>query len=68
MQVAGTNSCRISLKAMLTVMILKKENESIFFQNNRLTACNVKDEKDVTNSLMVFNLLKIVHSFRCKKI
>ena len=68
MQVAGTNSCRISLKAMFTVMILKKENESIFFQNNRLTACNVKDEKDVTNSLMVFNLLKIVHSFQYKKI
>ena len=45
MQFAGTNSCRISLKAMLTVMILKKGNESIFFQNNRFTACNVKDEK-----------------------
>ena len=68
MQATGTNSGIISLKAMLTVMILKKGNESIFFQNNRFTACNVKDEKYVTNSLMVFSLLKIIHSFQSKKI
>ena len=50
-----------------TVMILKRSNESIFFQSNKFTACMVKDEKQVANTLMAFNILKILHPFQCKK-
>ena len=42
-------------------------SESIFFQSNKFTACKIKDEKEVANSLMAFNLLKIIHSFQGKK-
>ena len=35
---------------LLTVMILKRVSESIFFQSNKFTACKVKDEKEVANS------------------
>ena len=52
---------------LLTVMILKRVSESIFFQSNKFTACKVKDEKEVANSLMAFNLLKIIHPFQGKK-
>ena len=46
---------------LLTVMI--------FFQSKKFTACKVKDEKEETifYFLMVFNLLKIIHSFESKK-
>ena len=47
-----------------TVMILKGVSEDIFFQSNKFTACKVKDGKEVTNILMVFNLLKIIHPFQ----
>ena len=43
----------------LTVMILKRVSESIFFQINKFTAC--KFTKEMANSLMAFNLLKIIH-------
>ena len=47
---------------LLTVMILKRVSESIFFiQINKFTACKFKDKKDVANSSMAFNLLKIIH-------
>ena len=52
---------------LFTVMILKTVKERIFFQINKFTASTVKDEKEVTNSLMVFNLLNIIHPFQGKK-
>ena len=44
---------------LFTLLILKRVSESIFFQGNKFTACKVIDEKEVTHSFMVFNLLKI---------
>ena len=46
---------------ILTVMI--------FFQSKRFTAYKIKDEKEETifYSLMLFNLLKIIHPFEKKK-
>ena len=52
---------------LFTVMILKRVSESIFFQNKKFTECKIKDGKDVANSLMVFNLLKIIHPSQVKK-
>ena len=52
---------------LLTEMIFKRVSESIFFQSNKIAVCNVKDKKEVTNTLMAFNLLKIIHQFQCKK-
>ena len=40
---------------LLTVMILKRLSESIFFESNKSTA-RVKNEKDVAIFLMAFNL------------
>ena len=51
----------------LTVIILKRVSESIFFQSNKFTTCKVKDEKEVTNSLMACNLLNIVYPFQRNK-
>ena len=48
---------------LLTVMILKRVRESIFFQSNKFTTCKIKDGKVVEDFLMGFNLLKIIHSF-----
>ena len=52
---------------MLTVIVLKRVSESIFFQSNKFTACKVIDEKEVTNSLMVFNRRLSIH-FKVRKI
>ena len=52
---------------LLTVMISNRLSESIFFQSNKLLACKIKDENEVANSLMAFNLLKIIHPFQGKK-
>ena len=52
---------------LLTVMILKRLSESIFFQINIFTACRFKDKKEVANSSMAFNLRKIIHPFHGKK-
>ena len=52
---------------LLTVMILKRVIESIFFQINKFTACKFKDKKEVANSLMAFNILKIINPFQSKK-
>ena len=52
---------------LLTVMNLKRVSESIFFQSNKFTGYKVKNEKEVANSLMVFNLLKITYLAQGKK-
>ena len=52
---------------LLTVMVLKRMSESIFFQSKKFTACKAKDEKKVANCLMAFSLLKIIHLFQDKK-
>ena len=52
---------------MLTIIILKKMSESIFFQSNKFTGYKDKNEKEVTNSLMAFNLLKIIPPIQGKK-
>ena len=49
-------------------MTLKRVSESIFFQGNKFTAFKVKDEKEVANYLMEFNLLKIIHPFQGKAV
>ena len=56
-----------SVLGLLTAMILKRVSESIFFQSNIFTACKVKDGNDAAKSLMVLNLLNIIHSFENKK-
>ena len=48
---------------LLTVMILKRVIQSIFFQSNKFTGRKVNDEEEVANYLIVFNLLKIIHPF-----
>ena len=45
----------------------KSEREYIFFQSNKFTAFKVRDGKEVTKSLTVFNLRKISHLFQNKK-
>ena len=57
----------IKVVGLLTVIILKRVSESIFIESSKFTACKVKNEKEVTNSLIVFNLLKIIHPFQGKK-
>ena len=52
---------------LFTAMILKRVSESIYFQSNKFTTCKVKGEKEVANSLMALNLLKIIHPFQGKK-
>ena len=49
---------------LLNAMISKAVSEIIFFQSNNFTACKIKDEKEVANSVMMFNLLKIIHPFQ----
>ena len=53
---------------LLTVMILKRVSQSIFFQSNKFTGRKVNDEEEVANYLIVFNLLKIINPFQGKKI
>ena len=52
---------------LLTVMILKRVSESIFFQRNKFTVCKAKHEKELANSVMAFNILKIIHPFQGKE-
>ena len=47
---------------LLTVMILKRLSESIFFQINKFTA-NLKIKRGGKFFDMTFNILKIIHSF-----
>ena len=57
---------RITLRrvlGLLTIIILKRVSHSAFFQSNKFTECKVKDEKEVVDSLMVFNLQKVIHPF-----
>ena len=41
-------------------------NDSNFFQSNKFIVCKVKDKKEVANSLMALNQLKIIHLFQDK--
>ena len=52
-----------------TLRVVGLVTVTIFFQSKKLTACKIKYEKDETTFyfLMVFNLLKIIHSFGSKK-
>ena len=43
---------------LLILMILKRVSESFFCQSKKLTACKVKDEKEVTNLNLLHILLK----------
>ena len=52
---------------LFTAMSLKRVSESIYFQSNKFATCKVEDEKEVANSLMAFNLPKIIHPFQGKK-
>ena len=52
---------------LFTATILKRVNESIYFQSNKFTTCKVKAEKEAANSLMAFNLPKIIRPFQDKK-
>ena len=52
---------------LFTAMILKSVSESIYFHSNKFTTCKFKDRKEVANSLMQFNLPKIIHTFQAKK-
>ena len=52
---------------LLTLIVLKRVSESIFFESNKFTACKVKDKKEVANYLMAFSLMKTIHPFQGKK-
>ena len=43
---------------LLTMMIMKRISESIFFQSKRFKACKLKDENEVTNLNLLHILLK----------
>ena len=45
----------------------KSERESAFFQSNKFTARKVRVGKEVSKSMMVFNLRKIIHPFQSRK-
>ena len=47
--------------SVIAVRNFKKVRESIFFQSSRFTACKVRDRKLVAQSLMAFNLRKVIH-------
>ena len=47
--------------SVIDVRNFKKVRQSIFFQSSRFTACKVRDRKLVAQSLMAFNLRKVIH-------
>ena len=51
---------------VLTIVNLKRISE-YFFSKQQITACKIKDREEMANSLMFFNLLKIIHPFQGKK-
>ena len=53
-----------SVLVLLTVVTRKIVSESIYFQSNIFRGCKVKNGKEVAQSLMVLNLLKIIHPFQ----
>ena len=55
-----------STLGLLTVMILKRVSESIFFQSRKYIPYKVEG-KETAKSLVVFHLLKIIHTFPGKK-
>ena len=52
---------------LITVLVFKRVSESIFFQIDRFTVCKFKDKREVANSFMSFNLLKIIYPFQGKR-
>ena len=54
------------LNLLIAVMIFKKVSGKIIFRSNKFIACKVKDEKEVAETLVAFNLLKIVRPFQGK--
>ena len=57
-----------SVLGLITVIILKKVRERIFFQSNKLTTCKDTDGKEVAKSMMVLNLRKIIYLFQSKNL
>ena len=57
-----------SVLGLITVIIMKKVRESIFFQSNKLTTCKDIDGKEVAKSMMVLNLRKIIYLFQSKNL
>ena len=51
---------------VLTVMNLIRVSE-YFLSKQQITAYKIKDGKEMANSLMLFNLVKIIHPFQGKK-
>ena len=51
---------------VFTVMNLIRVSE-YFLSKQQITACKIKVGKEMANSLMLLNLLKIVHPFQGKK-
>ena len=58
---------RRNVLGLLTVMIRKRVEESIFFQSDKFIAWKVKDVEEVEKPLLVLNLCKIIHPFQSKK-
>ena len=56
-----------SVLGMITLIVSKRVRKSIFFQSNKFTASNIKDEKEVTKFLVVFNLHNVIHPSQGKK-
>ena len=57
-----------SVLGLTSVIILKSVRESIFFQSNTFPACKVEDEKEVAQSLIMFNQRKIFYPFQSIKL
>ena len=62
-----TKNTLMSVLDVITVVILKRVRETIFFQSSKFIVCEVKDRKGVAKSLMVFNLRKVIRPFESRK-
>ena len=51
---------------LLTILISKVMDKSIFFQINKFTACEFKDKKEAPDCLRAFNLMEVIHLFQGK--
>ena len=51
---------------VLTVKNLIRVSE-YFLSKQQITTCKIKDGKEIANSFMLFNLVKIIHPFQGKK-
>ena len=55
-----------SVLGLITVIILVKLREIVFFQTNKFTAYKVRRRKEVAKYLMVLNLYMFIHPFKSK--